>query len=79
MVDNVIGDAMRMFAGTLVQIVGTIVLVSIVLPWFLLAVGALLLAYYWVGIFYRASAREIKVRLLVDYIGPNFAFNSGFS
>ncbi|KAG8734470.1 hypothetical protein FRC11_009999, partial [Ceratobasidium sp. 423] len=29
-------------------------------PWFLLAVAIILLAYYWIAMYYRASAREVK-------------------
>lgn len=59
-IDNIIGDACRMFIGTLVQIIGAVVLISVVQPWFLLAVGIILLAYYWIAMYYRASAREVK-------------------
>ncbi|CCO26032.1 hypothetical protein BN14_00047 [Rhizoctonia solani AG-1 IB] len=59
-IDNVIGDACRMFIGTLVQIIGAVVLISVVQPWFLLAVAIVLLAYYWIAMYYRASAREVK-------------------
>lgn len=52
-----------MFVGTLAQIVGAIVLVSIVQPYFLIAVAVALVSYYWVGIYYRQSAREIRVRI----------------
>ena len=62
-IDNVLGDAIRMFIGTLAQIIGAIVLVSIVQPFFLIAVTIVLTAYYWVGIYYRPSAREIRVRV----------------
>lgn len=51
-----------MFIGTVVQIIGAVVLISIVQPWFLLAVAIILLAYYWIAMYYRASAREVKVR-----------------
>ncbi|KAJ1310438.1 hypothetical protein OPQ81_007171 [Rhizoctonia solani] len=59
-IDNIIGDACRMFIGTLVQIIGAVVLISAVQPWFLLAVAIILLAYYWIAMYYRASAREVK-------------------
>ncbi|KAK7024232.1 hypothetical protein VNI00_016449 [Paramarasmius palmivorus] len=58
--DNVVGEAMRQFLGTMVQVVGSIVLVSIIIPWFLIAVAFILVLYYWITIFYRASARELK-------------------
>ena len=60
-IDNLLGDAIRMFVGTLAQIVGAVVLVSIVQPYFLIAVTIILIAYYWMGIYYRPSAREIRV------------------
>ncbi|KAG8950683.1 hypothetical protein FRC04_007308 [Tulasnella sp. 424] len=58
--DNLIADAFRMLAGTLGQIVSTIVLVSVILPWFLLPVAVIMVFYYWGSVFYRASARELK-------------------
>lgn len=76
-IDNVLGDAIRMFVGTLAQIIGAIVLVSIIQPYFLIAVMVILVAYYWVGIYYRPSAREIRVRmysriyLMSTYRTPN--------
>ena len=63
-IDNQIGDAMRMFMGTGVQVIGSIVLVSISLPWFLIAIGAILVMYYWLSIFYTASSREFKARFM---------------
>ncbi|KAG9017508.1 hypothetical protein FRB90_001017 [Tulasnella sp. 427] len=58
--DNLIADAFRMLAGTLGQIVSTVVLVSVILPWFLLPVAVIMVFYYWGSVFYRASARELK-------------------
>ncbi|KAH9902793.1 P-loop containing nucleoside triphosphate hydrolase protein [Cubamyces lactineus] len=59
-IDNMLGDAMRMFVATLANILGAIILIAIVLPWFLIAVGAVSVAYVWAALFYRASARELK-------------------
>lgn len=39
-IDNLLGDAMRMFVATFSNIIGAVVLVSIVLPWFLIAISA---------------------------------------
>ncbi len=69
-----------MTAGTLSQILGAILLVSvsgrciihgirtneeallqILLPWFMIAVACVSVLYYWAAIFYRWSARELKV------------------
>ena len=43
---------------------GAIILIAIVLPWFLIAVASISMAYLWAAIFYRASARELKVSVL---------------
>lgn len=59
--DNIIGEAMRQFLGTIVQVIGSIILVSVIIPWFLIAIVFILVLYYWITIFYRASARELKV------------------
>ncbi|EIN04040.1 hypothetical protein PUNSTDRAFT_55872 [Punctularia strigosozonata HHB-11173 SS5] len=59
-IDNTLGDALRMFANTLSGILGAIILISIILPWFLIAVFAILFVYYFYAIFYRSSARELK-------------------
>ncbi|OSD06330.1 P-loop containing nucleoside triphosphate hydrolase protein [Trametes coccinea BRFM310] len=59
-IDNMLGDAMRMFVATLANILGAIILIAIVLPWFLIAVAAVSVAYVWAALFYRASARELK-------------------
>lgn len=60
-VDNLLGDALRMFSATLANILGAIILIAIVLPWFLIGVAAITLLYVWAAAFYRASARELKV------------------
>ena len=41
---------------------GAIILISIVLPWFLIGVFTMLFAYLYAAAFYRASSRELKVR-----------------
>jgi len=56
-----IADALRMFMGTFSSILGAIILISIVLPWFLIGVFAILVVYIYAAAFYRASARELKV------------------
>lgn len=58
--DNLIADAFRMLMGTFGQIIASIILVSVILPWFLLPVAVIFLFYYWGSLFYRASARELK-------------------
>jgi len=60
-VDNLLGDALRMFTATFANILGAVILISIVLPWFLIGVVAIAVLYVWGAAFYRASARELKV------------------
>ncbi|KAK7425994.1 hypothetical protein QQZ08_007576 [Neonectria magnoliae] len=59
-VDNVVGETLRLFISTAVQVVGTIVVVSIVMPVFVAVAAALLLAYIWTGMYYRPSSRELR-------------------
>ncbi|KAL0954619.1 hypothetical protein HGRIS_003577 [Hohenbuehelia grisea] len=59
-IDNLLGDSMRMFAGTMSSILGAIILISIILPWFLIGVCCIMIVYYYAASFYRASARELK-------------------
>jgi ABC-type multidrug transport system permease subunit len=54
-------DSFRTLLNTSSSIVGAIVLISIVLPWFLIAVAIVLVLYSMAAAFYRASARETKV------------------
>ena len=58
----IIPDSFRMFLATLANIIGAIVFVSIILPWFLIAVAVVSVFYIMAAAFYRASAREMKVR-----------------
>ena len=51
-----------MFLSTFSSILGAIILISIVLPWFLIAVVIVSILYAMAAAFYRASAREMKVR-----------------
>ncbi|KAJ7284591.1 ABC transporter [Mycena rebaudengoi] len=60
-IDSTLGEALRMFSATLANIIGAIILIAVVLPWFLIGVFAILLVYVYFAAFYRASAREIKV------------------
>ncbi|KAG6909964.1 hypothetical protein DXG01_014233 [Tephrocybe rancida] len=59
-IDNLLGDSLRMFAGTTSSIIGAIILISIVLPWFLIGVACIIILYVYAAAFYRASARELK-------------------
>ncbi|KAJ4248426.1 hypothetical protein NW762_012763 [Fusarium torreyae] len=59
-VDNVVGEQLRIFISTLVQVIGTIIVVSIILPIFLAIAAGVLLLYIWTGMYYRPSARELR-------------------
>jgi ABC-type multidrug transport system permease subunit len=50
-----------MFFATLANIIGAIILIAVILPWFLIAVVCILIMYVYFAAFYRSSAREIKV------------------
>ena len=50
-----------MFITTFSSILGAVILISIVLPWFLIAVFVVATFYFYIALFYRASARELKV------------------
>jgi hypothetical protein len=58
--DNLLSDALRMLAKTFSNIPAAIILISILLPCFLTAVGSILFIYFY-AVFYRSSARELKV------------------
>lgn len=60
-----ITDSLRMFFATLSNILGAVILIAIVLPYFLIAVVTISAAYLWAAMFYRASARELKVGFTV--------------
>ncbi|TRM64251.1 P-loop containing nucleoside triphosphate hydrolase protein [Schizophyllum amplum] len=59
-IDNTLGESVRMFATTFSGILGAIILIAIVLPWFLIAVAAVMVVYLYAATYYRASARELK-------------------
>ena len=59
-IDNVIGEAFRMLLSTTAQVVGAVVLISMLLPWFLLAVFVVLCMFIVLGMYYRPSARELR-------------------
>ena len=59
-IDNTVADSMRMFVMTFSGIVGAFVLIAIIIPWFLIAVGVVMIVYSAFAMYYRASARELK-------------------
>jgi hypothetical protein len=57
------GHALRLtYRRTLAQICGAIILIAIVAPYFLVAMFVIAIMYAHAANFYRASAREFKVR-----------------
>ncbi|KAI9439889.1 ABC transporter [Lactarius indigo] len=58
--DNMLADSFRMLINTISSVLAAVVLISILLPWFLIAVAVVLVLYAVAFTFYRASAREMK-------------------
>lgn len=58
-------DSARMLTMTASNIAGAIILIAILLPWFLIPVFVIFIFYGYFATFYRASARELKVRLII--------------
>ena len=54
-------ESSRFFAEAFSSILGAVILISIVLPWFLIVVFFVFIAYFYTALFYRASSRDIKV------------------
>lgn len=63
-----------MLAGTTSNILGAVILISIVLPWFLIGVAFIFVLYVYAAAFYRASARELKVRHAVALSPSSLTF-----
>ncbi|TYJ53514.1 hypothetical protein B9479_005845 [Cryptococcus floricola] len=59
-IDNTLSDAMRMAVATLSSIIGAVILLAIIEPYFLIAVGVVSLLYAHNAMFYRRSSREFK-------------------
>ncbi|CAH6718182.1 oligomycin resistance ATP-dependent permease Yor1p [[Candida] jaroonii] len=58
--DNEIVEQVRLFAFSLANIVGTLILCVIYIPWFAIAIPIMTLIFLFVGSYYQASSREIK-------------------
>lgn len=56
-------ESFRMFMGTFSGIIGGILLITIVIPWFFIGAFVIGLLYAYAAMFYRSSARELKVCL----------------
>ncbi|OJA08425.1 hypothetical protein AZE42_08305 [Rhizopogon vesiculosus] len=59
-VDNLIGDSLRTLTATASSIIGAIILISIIIPYFLAVAFVIIVCYAYAAYFYRASARELK-------------------
>ena len=59
-IDDTISDSLRMCLMTLANVLGLFTLIAIIIPWFLIAVAIVVIVYYAVALYYRASARELK-------------------
>lgn len=54
-------ESIRTLLLTLSNIIGAIILIAIILPWFLIGVFVVSILYVYAALFYRPSARELKV------------------
>jgi len=59
-IDNTVSDSLEMFLLSTANIGGAFVLISTVIPWFLVAVGVTVGVYCALALYYRASARELN-------------------
>lgn len=59
-IDNTLGDAIRFLNNTVTQIIGSVILIAIVIPQFLAPLFVIGIIYYYMAVFYRHTAREIK-------------------
>lgn len=58
--DNEIGEQLRQLINPFCNVVGTIILCIIYIPWFAIAVPLIIIFYVVIANYYQASAREIK-------------------
>ncbi|BEI91781.1 uncharacterized protein CcaverHIS019_0406010 [Cutaneotrichosporon cavernicola] len=59
-IDNTLSDAARMSLNMVANVIGAVVLLAVISPWFLIAVAVVFLLYYHCAQYYRASSREFK-------------------
>jgi ABC-type multidrug transport system fused ATPase/permease subunit len=59
-VDNTLSDALRMALATLGQMIGAVIVLAIIAPYFLIAMAVVILLYAHNAQFYRRSSREFK-------------------
>ncbi|RDB26210.1 Multidrug resistance-associated protein 1 [Hypsizygus marmoreus] len=59
-IDNQLPVSMRLLLLTLSNVLGAVIIISVIVPYFLIAALLISLAYQYYAAFYRASAREVK-------------------
>lgn len=59
-IDNQLSQSMRLLIITLSSVMGSIIIVSVLEPYFVIAVFFIALGYSYFAAFYRAGAREVK-------------------
>ncbi|KAI0661576.1 ABC protein [Cubamyces menziesii] len=59
-IDNQLPVSMRLFVLTIANVVGSIVIITVVEHYFIIAAFAIAVGYNYFAAFYRASARELK-------------------
>ena len=58
--DDLLGESLCMFITTFSSTLGMVIFICIVLPWFLITVVVVFTVYFYIALFYQASARELK-------------------
>ncbi|CAG8569610.1 26962_t:CDS:10 [Dentiscutata erythropus] len=58
--DNLLSESFRMFFLSILNIIGTFILIVVVYVWFIIPLVPLIILYYLVALYYRASNRELK-------------------
>jgi hypothetical protein len=54
-------DSFRLVVSNFSAVLGGVIIISIVLPWFLIAVFVVFIANVYVAVFYQTSSRDLKV------------------
>lgn len=57
--DNVLPELLMVFISQLIAVIGTLVVISISSPWFLIVIIPILIVYYFVQRFYVATTRQL--------------------
>ncbi|OAX30722.1 hypothetical protein K503DRAFT_806826 [Rhizopogon vinicolor AM-OR11-026] len=59
-VDNQLPMSMRLLVLTLSSVLGAVIIVAVLEPYFVIAIFFIVIGYGYIAAFYRASAREVK-------------------